>query len=87
MYSGLAIADIFESFGGEEAFIQHMPVFREAKRLKKEFIVNVCATILGDRFKKWVKERTQHRNEKVLKERNLLMKLDNDVFKALQGTK
>jgi hypothetical protein len=85
-YEGLSIDDIFECFGSCDDFAIHMPIPKEAKRLHKAFIVNVAATVIGEPFMQWMKQRIQQRNHKVTVKRDLMVALDEDVFEAIKNS-
>ena len=46
-YEGLAIADIFEAWGDNQDFLRHLPPYKEALRIKKQFIVSLAAKVIG----------------------------------------
>ena len=54
--------------------------------MPKQFIVNVLYTSLGDTFSNWVKDRIVERNEKVVKEKNLMIDMDPAVANAFANS-
>ena len=48
----------------------------ELPKVPKEWIGNVCATVLGEKFSKWVKVQVENRHEKVAEHNNLHIEMD-----------
>ena len=58
---------------------------REIPKLPKQWIANVCATVLGDKFTDWVAAQVKERNEQLLVSKGLIIEMDQeiaDVFHA-----
>jgi hypothetical protein len=75
-YDGLSIKDIFTGWGSEVDFQNYLPIPKEAYRLRKQVIVNIASSIIGEPFMSWVKERIEIRNQKVTEKRNMLVEVD-----------
>lgn len=75
-YEGLSIKDIFTAWGMKIEFQIYLPIPKEAYRLKKQVIVNIAASVIGEPFMSWVKERIEIRNQKVTEKRNMMVKVD-----------
>ena len=56
-----------------------MPDSQEIHKVSKEWICNVCATILKGLFSGWVRARIEERNEAVKKNKNLDIEMDAEV--------
>lgn len=65
-YEGLALKDIsiFLNDGRQYVF-DYMPDHQEIHRVSKDWICNVCATILEGEFSGWVRAQIEARNELV----------------------
>ena len=53
--------------------------------MPKQLLANVCATVLHEKFSKWVKERVDARHAKVIEQKDLGIMMDPDIaaiFKA-----
>ena len=83
-YEGLTITDILKNVGMKNDFRLYMPVLKEILRLPKQFILNTALTICGDGFKQWVRTQIETRNQKVTKEKDLLISIDPEVAQAWQ---
>ena len=63
-----------------------MPDSQEIHKVAKEWICNVCATILKGVFSGWVRDQIETRNEAVTKKRNLMIAMDPEVAAALHAS-
>ena len=58
---------------------------KEWNLLPRQYLANLIYTVVGQPFQDWVDVKIQERNEKVVKEQNMLIELDPEiaaVFKA-----
>ena len=53
------------SIGQNKDIEKYLPDKRELFKVSREWIANVCATVLGTAFTDWVKEQIEERNEAV----------------------
>ena len=44
---------------------EYFPELKEMPKIPRQWIINVCATLIGDDFVNWVKSAIAERNEKV----------------------
>lgn len=63
-----------------------MPIGREIPKLPKQWIANVCATVLKDTFTNWVKERVKERNEKIVLKQGLAIEMDPEIAAAFHAS-
>ena len=70
----------------KDDFRLYMPVLKEIMKLPKQFIINVAYSIIGDPFAKWVRSVIETRNDKVTKEKDLLIAMDPMVAQAFQNS-
>ena len=85
-YEGLTVMDILKNIGMKDDFRLYMTIFKEISKLPKQFIINVAFSIIGDPFAKWVRSQIEMRNEKVTKEKDLLIAMDPLVAQAFQNS-
>lgn len=79
-YEGLALKHISAFLNnGQQHLFQYMPDQQEVRKVSKDWICNVCATVLGGKFSGWVRARIEERNEAVKKARNLDVDVDPEV--------
>ena len=63
-YEGLGIADILDFCGDHGKVLDYLPDDREIRKIPKQWLINLCYSIIGDPFKIWVKEQIEDRNAK-----------------------
>jgi len=82
-YEGLGVKEI-------KAFLDenHPEVYQwlpepelELPKTPKAYIANVCATVLEDKFSKWVKAQTDLRHQKVAVQKDVMIELDPEMAK------
>ena len=84
-YEGLSLAHMSKELLMHHSDIyNYMPDQVEIHKTPKQWIVNVCATVLGDVFVNWVKAQIEARNAKVTKEKDMMIAMDPDVAAAFQ---
>ena len=85
-YETLKLEEIYLFMKSKSTCYNYFPIEKEMKKLPKQWIVNVLYTALGDAFGDWVKGRIESRNEKVVKEKNLLIDMDPAVAAAFTNS-
>lgn len=86
-YEGLALKDIAQFLdAGHRQVYDFFPDQQEIHKVSKEWICNVCATVLGDAFSAWVKEQIEERNVQVTKKKNLMIAMDPELAAAFQAS-
>ena len=59
---------------------------REIPKLPKQWIANVCATVLGDKFTDWVAAKVKERNEELLVAKGLVIEMDPEIAEVFQAS-
>ena len=59
---------------------------KETLKLPREYIANVIYTVIGDPFQAWVNEQVKLRNEKVVDDRDLAIKMDPEIAKIFRDS-
>ena len=57
----------------------------ELPKVPKQWLANVCASVIGEEFSQWVKTRVNARHEKVADKKDIMIKMDPqmaEIFKA-----
>ena len=57
---------------------------KEIKKMPKSYIIDVIYSVIGEDFKKWVHKQVKDRNDKIARERKLLINVDPGVYDAFQ---
>ena len=86
-YEGLSLKHIADFLNnGQQKVWDYMPDRQEIHKVSKEWICNVCATVLGGLFSGWVRNRIEERNEHVKQNKNLMIAMDADVAAAFRSS-
>jgi len=65
---------------------RYLPDKGEVHKVSRDWICNVCATVLGTIFTNWVREQIEIRNEEVTEKRDMNIELDDDVAAAFHAS-
>ena len=63
-----------------------MPDQQEIRKVSKEWICNICATVLGGVFSGWVRNRIEERNSAVRENKNLNIDADPEIAAAFRAS-
>ena len=63
-----------------------MPDQQEIRKVSKEWICNICVTVLGGVFSGWVRNRIEERNSSVRENRNLNIEADPEIAAAFRAS-
>ena len=83
-YEGLTIESITRYLSGMPECHPYFPVWKEVRKLPKQWIVNVAASVLGEPFVAWVANAIRARNEKVAVERDVMINVDPEIARAFE---
>ena len=61
-YKGLSIEEILEYSKGDERVAKYLPDERDIVKVPRQWIVNVCYTVMGRKFADWVGRSIKARN-------------------------
>ena len=64
----------------------YLPHTNEIPKLPKQWISNVCATVLQDIFTDWVKEKVEERNESLVIKKGLAIDMDPEIAAVFQSS-
>ena len=60
----------------------YLPDGKEIQKVPKQWIANVCHSVLKNIFADWVKEQVTKRNEDMLKQKGLIIEMDPEMAAA-----
>ena len=63
-----------------------MPVDSELRKLPRQWICNIGASVIGAPFQNWVSERINERNETAVEKKNMLIAMDPTVAAAFHAS-
>ena len=85
-YETLKLEHIFSFFLENKLVIPYMPDDKELRKLPRQWICNVGASIIGKPFQNWVSERINARNENAVEKKNMLIAMDPAVAAAFHAS-
>ena len=85
-YKALTIDKIAAYVAPHGVVGDHLPVDKEIAKLPKQWIANVCHTLLGSKFSDWVREQVNQRNQGLLVRNNELIDVDPEIAAAFHAS-
>ena len=86
-YENLSLEKIKAFCSGHENDINnYLPDEQELHKISREFICNVCATVLKNIFTDWIKEQIEERNEEMKEKKDMNIELDPDIAAAFHAS-
>ena len=64
----------------------YLPEPKEIKKIPKQWLANVCHTVLKDIFKTWVKAQVDKRNKEMAIKKDLLIECDPEIAAAFNAS-
>jgi len=65
---------------------EYLPDEKEIPKVPKQWLANVCHTVLKDVFRTWVKDRVADRNRELAIKGNLMIEMDPEIAKAFHAS-
>ena len=86
-YESLSLEKITEFCRGQPNNIHnYMPDRLEIHKISREWICNIVATVLKNKFTDWIDEQIKIRNEEVRDKKDMDIELDEDVYAAFKAS-
>ena len=85
-YDNLTLEQIIAQLEGRPEVFDYLPDGKELRKVPRQWICNVIATVVGAPFVSWVKARVNERNAEVVKEKNLAIAMDPDIAAAFHAS-
>ena len=85
-YENLTLEQIIAQLEGRPEVFDYLPDGKELRKVPRQWICNVIATVVGAPFVSWVKARVNERNAEVVKEKNLAIAMDPDIAAAFHSS-
>ena len=64
----------------------YLPDGKEIWKIPKQWIANVCATILKNSFSDWVLRMVDKRNQELLEDKGMEIEMDPEITRAFQAS-
>ena len=75
-YKNLTLEKIMDFVRNKPRVMQYLPDEVDLPKIPKQWIVNVCAAVLGDVFKAWVAEQVEDRNALMAEKKEIMIAMD-----------
>ena len=86
-YNTLTIEKIFDFLeDGNLAVFDYLPDKQEVDKISREWICNVCATIMKNKFTDWISKNINKRNEKLVVKNEMNIEMDRDIYDAFMSS-
>ena len=87
-YEGLGVKEIRQYLDEKHPEVyQYLPEPNlELPKVPKQWLANVCATVLHEEFSKWVKDQVAARHAKVMEQKDLGIVMDPEIAAIFQAS-
>ena len=85
-YEGLSIKDIAAFTNEYGSVAEYLPDGKEIHKTPKQWIANVCNTVMKDVFADWVSEQIKIRNLEMQERKGLMIEMDAEVAEVFQAS-
>ena len=86
MYRNLSLEKIFEFVAGKPKIESYLPDHPDIQKVPKQWIVNVCAAVIGEPFRQWVREQKEERNAHMAEKKEVMIAMDPDMAAKFQAS-
>lgn len=66
--------------------MRHLPDSKDIPRLPRQWLINVCYTVVGEQFAAWVNRLVEARNAERAQEKELMIDLDPEVAQVFRSS-
>ena len=85
-YKCLSLEKIFAFVAGQSRIESYLPDEPDLSHVPKQWIVNVCAAVIGEPFKQWVREQIEERNELMAEKKEVMIAMDPQMAAKFQAS-
>ena len=86
-YDSLTLDKITEFLNeGHGHVLDYLPDAIEIHKVSKEWICNVCASVIGHNFQEWVKGQVETRNKNFILKKNMMIEMDPEIEAAFRAS-
>ena len=85
-YESLTIDKIAAFVAPHGVVADYLPETKEISKLPKQWIANVCHTLLKKTFSDWVKAQVNERSKNLLVKKNMLIDVDSEIAEAFHAS-
>ena len=85
-YENLTLKHIGEFICQHPDIKDYLPDQPDLPKTPKQWIVNVCAAVIGQPFKDWVKEQVEERNALMKEKKEMMIDIDPEMKAKFQAS-
>ena len=86
-YEGLSLKVIAQYLNEHHPEVfTYFPDAQEIHKVNKEWICNICVSVIGDDFEVWVKNQIEQRNAGVVTKKKLNIEMDDEIAAAFRAS-
>ena len=85
-YENLTLEQIIAQLDGHREVFGYLPDGKELRKVPRQWICNIIATIIGVPFVEWVQARINERNAQIVEEKQLAIPMDKDILAAFNAS-
>jgi len=78
-YKNLSLAKILDFASNQPRVFDYLPDEPDLAKIPKQWVVDICAAIMGLEFREWVEDCKEERNEAMNQKREMMMEMDPDM--------
>ena len=79
-YKSLSVDEIKIFISGHDTIDYYLPDEPDLQKVPKQWLVNVCATVIGEPFKRWVWDRVVERNDEQNHKEGVMIAADKEIY-------
>ena len=79
-YEGLGIKEVLQQALGYEVCTNYLPEQEEFRKLPRQWLINLCYTLIGQPFADWAKAIIESRNQRLVEEQKLAIDIDPQIL-------
>ena len=85
-YKSLTVEKILEFISDFPDIESFLPDDQDLAKTPKQWIINVCAVVVNEPFKKWVTDQVEDRNELMAEKRDMMIQMDPVMAQKFQAS-
>ena len=85
-YKNLSLEKMFVFISDLPRIESYLPDEPDLPKVPKQWIVNVCAAVIGEPFKQWVHEQIEERNALMAEKKEVMIAMDPDMAAKFQAS-
>jgi len=86
MYENLTLEQIIAQLEAHPEVFEYLPDGKELRKVPREWICNIIATIVGAPFVEWVQARINERNAQLFQDKQLGIDMDPEIAAAFHAS-